>query len=99
MEAKKMKFRVSDNEGVIEHYVNKVVGTMFDGGALTVTFGAVRATPPHVGEGAEKSGLPNPNVVVTARLSMSPSTAVELHQILTNMLSVLSGPGNKTAVN
>jgi hypothetical protein len=80
--------RVVDNPTVREDYANKLVSTMFDGGAVTITMGIARFLPEKT-EGTPKQG-DHPKVHVAARLVLSPAAAVELANALANMLNTLN---------
>ena len=87
MNEKKSKFRINDNAAVGEVYCNKFLGSVFDGGAVSLTFGAFRMVPEKTGEGPSPGQ--QPQVYVTHRLSLSPAAAVELISGLNSILSSL----------
>ena len=77
---KKPQTAIVDDQSAKEIYANSVVGTSFDGGALTITLGVGRFLP----EQAEPLPTQNPvpTVHVTARLTLSPPAAVQLANAL-----------------
>jgi hypothetical protein len=81
------KLRIHDNASVIPTYANKFVGSAFDGGGVTLTFGNVRL----IAERTDESVKPgqNPEVYITQRLTLSPAAAVELINGLNVILSAL----------
>jgi hypothetical protein len=89
------KFKIIDNPWIGELYANKLIGTSFDGGAVSVTLGTTRFVPEQGGE-APKQDKPA-SVYVTARLALSPSSAVELANALGAMLKTLSQIQQKAA--
>ena len=98
MADKKPQMTVVDDPSVKETYANKVIGTSFDGGALSITLGVGRFVPKMTDETAKQGTLPA--VHVTARLSLSPAAAVELASALKMMLDRLgkvSADRQKTA--
>jgi hypothetical protein len=36
------QFRIQDNPSIVETYANKFLGSVFDGGAVSLTFGTIR---------------------------------------------------------
>ena len=87
MADKKPQMAVVDDPSVKETYANKVIGTTFDGGALSITLGVGRFVPKMTDETAKQGAVPA--VHVTARLSLSPGAAVELANALKMMLDRL----------
>lgn len=87
MTNQKPQMAVVDDPSVREVYTNKVIGTTFDGGALSITLGVGRFVPKMTDDAPTQGTLPA--VHVTARLSLSPSAAVELANALTTMLERL----------
>ena len=87
MTDKKPQMAVVDDPSVKEVYANKVIGTTFDGGALSITLGVGRFVPKTTDEAPKQGALPV--VHVTARLSLSPTAAVELASALKLMLDRL----------
>jgi len=87
-EQQKRKLRIHDNPNVIESYANKFVGSFFDGGGVSLTFGALRLIPENIDDGPKPGQLPE--VHVTHRLTLSPSAAVELINGLNTMLGALT---------
>ena len=92
MAERKQRLRVLDDVSVAETYANRVISTSFDGGAICVTLGAIRIVPEHTDESAAEG---EPRVHVTARLTLSPSAAVELIQNLNSVLAAAGG-GQRT---
>lgn len=88
MAEKPKGLRVVDDPTVKELYANKLIGTMFDGGSLSITMGVTRMLPEKT-EGGIKEGT-QPQVHVTARLALSPSGAVELADALAKMINTLN---------
>ena len=86
MTDKEKGLRVVDDPTVRESYANKLISTMFDGGALTITMGVTRFVPERTEGGATGE---QPVVHVTTRLAVSPAGAVELANALANMLNTL----------
>jgi hypothetical protein len=86
------KPNIIDNPSVGELYANKLIGTSFDGGAVSITLGTTRFMP---GE-SPKKGKPA-TVYVTARLALSPGGAVELANALGAMLKTLKEMQEKAA--
>jgi hypothetical protein len=84
----KQRLRVSDDASVTETYANRVISTSFDGGSICVTLGTVRCVPAHTDESAADS---EPSVHVTARLTLSPSAAVDLVKNVNELLAVARG--------
>jgi len=79
---------VVDDATVKELYANKLISTMFDGGALSITMGVTRFVPEQIER--EPKGPRQPQVHVTTRLTLSPAGAIELTKALTNILSSMS---------
>lgn len=88
MTEQKQKFRIHDNPAIGEVYVNKFIGSFFDGGAVTLTFGTIRLVTEKTDEGPREGS--QPAVYITHRLSLSPSAAVELINGLNTVLSALT---------
>jgi hypothetical protein len=82
-----LKFKIIDNQSLVETYANKLVAAFFDGGVVVITLGTARYVPESSGD-APKEGLPP--VHVTARLAVSPAGAVELANALNSMLKSTS---------
>jgi hypothetical protein len=94
MAAKKPRgLRVVDDPTVKELYANKFIGSMFDGGALSITLGIMRFLPQRT-EGAPPEGA-EPEVHVSARLALSPAGAVELINNLAKMLNTLQAAASR----
>jgi hypothetical protein len=88
-------FNIIDNPAISELYANKLIGTSFDGGAVSITLGATRFVPQKGGESPKKDQPAS--VHVTARLALSPGGAVELANALGAMLKTLSQMQQKAA--
>jgi hypothetical protein len=81
------KFRIQDNPSIIEIYANKFLGSVFDGGAVGLTFGAIRVPFEKTDEGPIES---QQHVIqVTHRLTLSPTAAIELLNSLNATLTAL----------
>jgi hypothetical protein len=91
MTDEKATMQIRDDLAVKEHYVNKFVGSAFDGGALTLTFGSIRLVAAKTGEGTAADQVPE--VYITERLTLSRSAAIELAKAL-NMLFAPRAPQN-----
>ena len=81
-EQQQPKFRIQDDPSVVETYANKFLGSVFDGGSVTLTFGSLRVP-------LEKTDQGQPVVQITHRLALSPTAAVELINGLNATLSAL----------
>jgi hypothetical protein len=81
------KFLIRDNAAIGECYANKFVGSFFDGGGVSLTFGTLRLLPERTDERPREGQLPA--VYVTHRLTLSPTAAVELMNGLNTVLSAL----------
>jgi hypothetical protein len=81
------KLRIQDNPSVIEIYANKFIGSVFDGGAVGLTFGSIRILPEKIDEGP----IPGqqPVIHVTHRLTLSLTAAIELIKGLNTTLTAL----------
>jgi hypothetical protein len=82
------KLRIVDNPDVTEFYINKFLGSFFDGGAVTLTFGNIRLLSEKTDEGPTPGQ--QPHIHVTHRLSLSPSAAVELINGLNTVLNAMT---------
>jgi hypothetical protein len=87
MAEQKPKFRIRDNPAISEAYANKFIGSTFDGGAVILTFGAVRLVTERVDEGPRPGT--HPEVYITHRLALSPACTVELINGLNTILTAL----------
>jgi len=74
-EQQQSKFRIQDDPSVIETYANKFLGSGFDGGAVTLTFGSLRVPLEKADEGSQGQ---QPVIQITHRLALSPTAAIEL---------------------
>jgi len=79
---------VVDDGRVGETYANRLISTIFDGGAICITLGVVRLVPEHTGVPAADG---EPHVQVTVRLTLSPGTAVDLIKSLNDVLGAARG--------
>ena len=86
-EQQQPKFRIQDNPSVIETYANKFLGSVFDGGAVTLTFGSLRVSLEKSDEGPTQGQ--QPVIQITHRLTLSPAAAVELITGLNATLTAL----------
>ena len=89
----KPKPKVIDNPTVHESFSTKLVTTSFDGGAISVTLGALRFVPDRI-DGAPKDS-DAPSIHVSTRFAMTPSCAVELINALNQTLSVVATQGQQ----
>jgi hypothetical protein len=92
MESAKPKPRIFDNVEVRETYSNKLIGTAFDGGSLSITLGTSRFIPDRIDD-PPRNGQ-HPGVYVTDRIAISPACAVEVVNALNHILSVMAATGN-----
>ena len=99
MAEQRPKFQIHDNPAAVETYANKFVGASFDGGGVTLTFGAARLMTEKTDE-APREGQ-HPVIYVTQRLTLAPSAAVELlnglNAILTNLTKAAQAAQQKPA--
>jgi hypothetical protein len=86
-EQQQPKFHIQDNPSIIETYANKFLGSAFDGGAVTLTFGSFRVRLEKTDE--EPIQGQQPVVQVTHRLTLSPAAAIELMNGLNRALTAL----------
>jgi hypothetical protein len=86
-EQQQPKLRIQDNPSVIEIYANKFLGSVFDGGAVGLTFGSIRVLPERTDEGPIQNQ--QPVIHVTHRLMLSPMAAMELIKGLNTTLTAL----------
>ena len=91
MTDKKPQMAIVDDPSAKEIYANTLIGTTFDGGAISVTLGVGRFVPKKTDEAPKQDTLPT--VHVTARLSLSPTAAVQLANALKGVLERLSKAG------
>jgi hypothetical protein len=61
------KFRIQDNPSIVETYANKFLGSVFDGGAVSLTFGTIRVVVEKQVEGSQQETV----IQVTHRLTLS----------------------------
>ena len=82
------KFRIQDNPSIVETYANKFLGSVFDGGAVSLTFGTIRVVVEKTGGGQPAQGQETV-IQVTHRLTLSPAAAVELMKGLNTTMTTL----------
>lgn len=82
------KLRVQDNPAVTEVYVNKFLGAVYDGGAVTLTFGSIRSVDEQMGDRMVEAR--QAVVHVTQRLALSPTATIELINGLKQTLTTLT---------
>lgn len=84
------KPRIVDNPAAPELYVNKVIGSSFDGATIGITLGSTRILP-------ERLDTPPgpPAVHLAGRLCLTPAAASELAKAITAMLSAISSGSGK----
>jgi hypothetical protein len=86
-EQQQPKFRIQDNPSIIETYANKFLGSVFDGGAVNLTFGSFRV---HLEKTDERPiNGQQPLIQITHRLTLSPTAAIELLNSLNATLTAL----------
>jgi hypothetical protein len=81
------KFSIQDNPSIIETYANKFLGSVFDGGAVNLTFGSLRVPLEKTDERPIHGQ--QPLIQVTHRLTLSPTAALELLNNLNTTLAAL----------
>jgi hypothetical protein len=86
-EQQQPKFRIQDNPSIIETYANKFLGSVFDGGAVSLTFGSLRVPLEKTDE--RPIHAQQPLIQVTHRLALSPMAAIELINGLNATLTAL----------
>ncbi len=90
MAENKPKAAIIDNPQTSEIYVNKIIGTLFDGATVGVTLGCTRVIPERI----DTAPSDPPAVHVAGRLSLTPAAAAELVKALNGILAAISkGPG------
>jgi hypothetical protein len=82
------KFRIQDNPSIVETYANKFLGSVFDGGAVSLTFGTIRVVVEKTGGGQPAQGQETV-IQVTHRLTLAPAAAVELMKGLNTTMTTL----------
>jgi hypothetical protein len=92
-EQQQSKFRIQDDPSVIETYANKFLGSGFDGGAVTLTFGSLRVPLEKADEGPIQGQ--EAVVQVTHRLTLSPTAALELMNGLNTMMTNLKAQAQR----
>jgi hypothetical protein len=86
-EQQQAKFRIQDNAAIIETYANKFLGVVFDGGAVSLTFGSLRVPLEKRDEGPTQGQ--QAVIQITHRLALSPTAAIELVNGLNSALTAL----------
>ena len=87
-EQQQPQFRIQDNPSIVETYANKFLGSVFDGGAVSLTFGTIRVVVEKAGGGQPAQGQETV-IQVTHRLTLSPTAAVELMKGLNTTMTRL----------
>jgi hypothetical protein len=87
-EQQQPQFRIQDNPSIVETYANKFLGSVFDGGAVSLTFGTIRVVVEKTGRGQPAQGQETV-IQVTHRLTLSPTAAVELMKGLNTTMTTL----------
>ena len=87
-EQQQPRFRIQDNPSIVETYANKFLGSVFDGGAVSLTFGTFRVVVEKTGAGEPPQGQETV-IQVTHRLTLSPTAAVELMNGLNTTITAL----------
>jgi hypothetical protein len=87
-EQQQPQFRIQDNPSIVETYANKFLGSVFDGGAVSLTFGTIRVVLEKTGGGQPAQGQETV-IQVTHRLTLSPTAAVELMKGLNTTMTTL----------
>lgn len=82
------KLRVQDDHSVTEVYANKFVSSVFDGGAVILTFGSIRPAAEQIGDGPVEAK--QVVVRVTQRLALSPTATIELINGLKQTVATLT---------
>lgn len=90
------KFRVVDNPSVITTYADKLVGSTFDGSAITLTLGVIGMLPRNTGDVPAQGDKPHVNV--NGRLAISPALAIEIVNTLNQMLGVIAANPNHNKI-
>ena len=92
MAENEQKPTIVDDPSAIEIYVNKIVGSSFDGATVGVTLGCVRVVPERLDISPSRPAA----VYVAGRLSLKPSAAAELVNGLSGILTAISKGSSKT---
>jgi hypothetical protein len=87
MADKKSQTTIVDDQSAKEIYANNLVGTSFDGTTLTVTLGVGRFLPEKTDTPPKQN--PVPTVHVAARLTLTPTAALQLANALKAVLDKL----------
>lgn len=82
------KPRIVDNPDAREIYINRTIGTAFDGAAITILLGCARVVPERVDTPPQQSEPPA--VHLTARIALSLNAAVELANALNGILATIA---------
>jgi len=88
--ADQQKLKIIDDVGSNEIYVNKIIGSSYDGTVVGITLGCTRIVP----ELIDTMPSTQPAIYVIGRLSLSPAAARELAEGLNGILNAISkAPG------
>jgi hypothetical protein len=86
------KPRIIDSPEVREIYVNKTIGSSFDGATISLLLGCTRIVPDRLDLPPQQAQPPS--VYVTGRIALSPAAAVELANALNGILATISKSPN-----
>lgn len=78
--------QVVDAAGAKETYVNRIVGSSFDGSTVSITLGCARVVPEQLGRMPTSS----PTIYVVDRLCLTPAAAADLAKVLNATLDTIS---------
>jgi hypothetical protein len=93
-EQQQPQFRIHDNPSIVETYANTFLGSVFDGGAVSLTFGTIRVVLEKTGAGQPIRGQETV-IQVTHRLTLSPTAALELMNGLNTMMTQLKAQAQR----
>jgi hypothetical protein len=93
-EQQQSKFRIQDNPSIVETYANKFLGSVFDGGAVSLTFGTIRVVLEKTGAAQSVQGQETV-IQVTHRLTLSPAAALELMNGLNTAMTNLKAQAQR----
>jgi hypothetical protein len=85
--AKKRKHKIVDYGHGPHLYAGKVLNSFFDGSAVTVVLGNLEARVPE----EDAAPVSPPVIAVCGKVTLSPAAAVDLFNMLNQMLGVLQG--------
>ncbi len=85
MASDQQKPRIVNDPNVKETYVNRTIGTSYDGTNVTLTFGCARVLPERVD--APPASAEPPPVHLVGRIVLTPSAALELANSLNGILA------------